>query len=198
MCAATKCAEFCFPLPENKTECSCTDGFKYQNGTCVPDSNHTISSVCPPNTFQCAHKKHCIPTGYLCDGVDNCNDGSDESDQPGGPCENIPCGENYVKCDKSCIPKQWTCDGEKDCLDGMDEDPVECSKLCLPTQFKCKMSRRCISIFWRCDNVHDCGYDDYSDEEDCSKLTFLIIKNIPVLKFSLSVVFFVFYRDIKL
>lgn len=169
----TTCLEFCFPIPGNKSTCACSDGFEYKNDTCVRQDKIALS-VCPPDTFQCAHKKHCIPKAYLCDGVDNCKDGSDESDELGGPCENILCGENQVKCDKTCISKHWTCDGEKDCIDGTDEDPVECSKVCLSTQFKCRMSRRCIPSVWRCDNVNDCGYDDYSDEEDCSKHVFLV------------------------
>ncbi|XP_056636916.1 low-density lipoprotein receptor-related protein 1 isoform X1 [Diorhabda sublineata] len=167
-CSTTTCPELCLPLPDRKSVCACSDGFRWNNNTCIKSNNVTTPTICPPQTFQCAQKKHCIPNTYLCDGVDNCGDGSDESADAGGPCANVSCGENQLKCDKTtCIAKHWVCDGEKDCLDGTDEDPQTCSKVCTPNQFKCEKSRRCIPMAWYCDGVHDCGNDDDSDETDC-------------------------------
>ncbi|XP_074039673.1 LDL receptor protein 1 [Leptinotarsa decemlineata] len=171
-CSNSTCPELCLPIPSNKSVCACSDGFAFSNNTCVKLENYTTPSFCPSDSFQCFHNQHCIPNTYLCDGVDNCKDGSDESSDPGGPCEHVSCGESQVRCDKTtCIAKHWICDGEKDCFDGYDENPSLCSEICLPTQFKCNNSRRCIPMVWRCDNVHDCGFDDHSDETDCKNST---------------------------
>ncbi|CAH1165542.1 unnamed protein product [Phyllotreta striolata] len=167
-CAVSTCPELCLPLPDHRSICACRDGYTWRNDACEKDANVTTPAYCPSDAFQCVQKKHCIPDAYLCDGVDNCGDGSDESALPGGPCENVSCGENQLKCDKTtCIAKHWVCDGEKDCLDGADEAPDTCSQICTQAQFKCKKSRRCIPMAWHCDNVHDCGFDDRSDETDC-------------------------------
>ncbi|CAH0551681.1 unnamed protein product [Brassicogethes aeneus] len=162
------CPELCIPL-ENRTECACQDGYQHVDATCVKQLNYRMPSYCPADNFQCHSEKHCIPSSYICDGVKNCEDGSDESSDAGGPCENISCGEHQLKCDKiTCIAPHWVCDGENDCLDGTDEDPARCSKVCSPSQFKCKESGRCIAMVWRCDNVNDCGPGDDSDEHDCT------------------------------
>ncbi|XP_060522093.1 prolow-density lipoprotein receptor-related protein 1 isoform X3 [Cylas formicarius] len=164
------CPELCLLGGNASSACYCRDGYEYSNdtNTCVVLKNYKIPSLCSEGFFQCFHKKHCIPNSYLCDGVDNCGDGSDESDSEGGPCENIKCGEQQIMCDKTtCIARHWVCDGEKDCLDGTDEDPKMCSKICPINQFKCKKSKRCIPMVWRCDKVNDCGPSDDSDESDC-------------------------------
>ncbi|XP_050504790.1 prolow-density lipoprotein receptor-related protein 1 isoform X2 [Diabrotica virgifera virgifera] len=167
-CSVSTCPELCLPLPDHGSTCACSDGYQWTNGSCIKAANVTAPPSCPPEMFQCTQKRHCIPIAYLCDTVDNCGDGSDELLEPGGPCHNVTCGENQLKCDKtSCIAKLWVCDGEKDCLDGTDENPEICSQVCPPTKFKCKKSRRCLPASWRCDNVHDCGFDDHSDETDC-------------------------------
>ncbi|CAH2009921.1 unnamed protein product [Acanthoscelides obtectus] len=166
-CSHSTCSEICLPTPSQQFTCSCSDGYQLKDDVCVKQEDFTAPSFCPPDNFQCLHKKHCVPHTYLCDGIDNCGDLSDESAEPGGPCENVSCTENQVKCDTTCIFKHWVCDGDKDCYDGSDEDPEVCNQLCPSDQFKCKNTRRCIPMVWRCDNVKDCGPDDDSDETDC-------------------------------
>ena len=41
----------------------------------------TICLVCPGGSFTCrvVSDQRCIPFDYLCDGVDDCGDGEDES-----------------------------------------------------------------------------------------------------------------------
>lgn len=118
--------------------------------------------------FECHSTSKCIPKSYLCDGLANCEDGSDESKAAGGPCADVKCGEHQFKCDNvTCIARHWVCDGEKDCLDGSDEDVALCVKTCPVNQFRCQRSNRCIPSVWRCDSVPDCGPNDYSDEADC-------------------------------
>ncbi|KAJ8974813.1 hypothetical protein NQ317_010540 [Molorchus minor] len=164
-CTESSCPEFCFPTP-NGAVCACSDGYQSINDTCIKQKNFTLPSNCPRDFFQCHHGRRCIPNSYLCDGIDNCGDSSDELSDVGGPCQNVSCGENQLKCDKTtCIAKHW------DCLDGTDEDPSFCAKICDESEFKCKNSWRCIPSIWRCDNVIDCGPNDDSDETDCSVST---------------------------
>lgn len=114
---------------------------------------------------------HCIPEANLCDGESDCADGSDESVEPGGPCEHLQCGANNFLCDKTnCIPNSWVCDSHKDCKDGSDEDAQNCVKTpCKEHEFQCEMSKKCIPSVWKCDLSHDCGSNDFSDESDCGK-----------------------------
>ncbi|KAJ8937574.1 hypothetical protein NQ318_023105 [Aromia moschata] len=157
---------------ENGAVCGCSDGFQLVNDTCAKQKNYTSPSVCPADSFQCRRGRHCIPNSYVCDGIDNCEDGSDESSDVEGPCQNVSCGEQQLKCDNTtCISKHWVCDGDKDCQDGTDEDYAMCLNVCSGTQFKCKNSRRCIPMVWRCDRVSDCGPGDDSDEIDCKVST---------------------------
>ncbi|KAF5294104.1 hypothetical protein FQR65_LT10928 [Abscondita terminalis] len=105
----------------------------------------------------------------VCDGTNDCPDGSDESIEKGGPCENIVCVDNQHKCDRTvCIAKYWVCDGDKDCLDGSDEDPKLCTGQCNDLHFTCESSKRCIPQSWKCDGVVDCGSNDNSDERHCN------------------------------
>ncbi|KAJ8961610.1 hypothetical protein NQ314_005912 [Rhamnusium bicolor] len=172
-CTHTTCPGLCLPIP-NGAVCSCSDGFHFINNTCIKQKNFTMPSFCSSDSFQCHQKKNCIPNSYLCDGVENCDDGSDESTDPGGPCKNITCAESQWKCDKTtCILKHWVCDGEKDCLDGTDEELIISTydmlyileiTSCDVNEFTCA-DGQCIAVGFYCDSIQDC--DDGSDELNC-------------------------------
>nr|CAD7581583.1 unnamed protein product [Timema californicum] len=169
------CSELCLSTPNGST-CSCRDGYALNDNACTLQSNYTPPSRCPQNFFQCVKNLRCIDKKYVCDGDDDCGDGSDENIGPGEACENISCRNDQFQCDGNrCITQYWLCDGDKDCADGTDEDPSQCNRnsTCGPTQFTCKKSGRCIPLTWTCDSDPDCGDKDTSDEHDNCSTSYL-------------------------
>ncbi|XP_017777455.1 PREDICTED: low-density lipoprotein receptor-related protein 1 [Nicrophorus vespilloides] len=163
------CEELCLTIP-NTVVCGCSDGFELAPGgkSCTKSLNYTMPSLCPDHYFECKSTAKCITELYVCDGTDDCGDGSDESMAEGGPCRDILCNEVQFRCDKYlCISKSWLCDGDKDCKDGTDEDPKNCPTACASDEVICNVTRRCIHKSWICDGAFDCGSDDKTDEENC-------------------------------
>ncbi|KAK3706535.1 hypothetical protein QZH41_003271 [Actinostola sp. cb2023] len=84
--------------------------------------------------LKCVTDVRTVPSSRVCDGVNDCQDGSDEHD-----CPNTTCSADQHRCPNGrCISKRWLCDGDNDCGDQSDEEPRVCPKTCPNGLFRCK------------------------------------------------------------
>ena len=85
------------------------------------------------------HLGNCISRHFVCDGDNDCSDGSDE-DSKLNKCADKNCKTSQFKCHNGnkCIPLRFKCDGENDCGDASDELQSEgCSfRSCTADQFR--------------------------------------------------------------
>lgn len=129
--------------------------------------------MCAPHEFQCSNRS-CLAAVFVCDGDDDCGDGSDERG-----CADPACGPREFRCGGggACIPERWVCDRQFDCEDRSDEAAELCGRAgpgataapaacAAAAQFACR-SGECVHLGWRCDGDRDCK--DKSDEADCRK-----------------------------
>ncbi|XP_048587056.1 very low-density lipoprotein receptor-like isoform X2 [Nematostella vectensis] len=118
--------------------------------------------VCIAADFQCRNQ-HCLPTQWVCNGQNDCQDGSDEIGCEG--CKNV--ADSFRCRNKRCIPASRVCDTYNDCGDGSDETFCrwkDGSGWCGVHDFRCA-NDRCTHLSNVCNDRDDCG--DASDEAGC-------------------------------
>ena len=152
-CHKNKCTHLCIPKQSKDYRCSCPMGLVLS-----PDER-TCSEppTCGQDEFSCiSGSVQCVPLGWKCDGIDECEDGSDEKD-----C--TKCLDSEFTCsDGSCISLKLRCNDHSDCSNGSDE---EWCAPCAMNYFECKNDHVCVRRDKLCDGSHDCSNGE--DEEGC-------------------------------
>ncbi|XP_033636923.1 low-density lipoprotein receptor-related protein 1-like [Asterias rubens] len=177
------------------TEEDCIDGSDEANcdaTTEVPTDQTEEVITCSESQFQCLRTPPtlCIPMQWVCDGVAECSDNSDEdparcnAETTESPCS----GELMFACNSGmCVLKAFVCDDSEDCDDGSDEVgcDVEPVNPCGDRQFNCQSEGKCIPSAWVCDADRDCsdGSDeDYCEEASCQENEFRCKSNECIRK----------------
>ena len=129
----TSCSNRCLnsscPLKNQPRYEVCPDQYPDRIGT-IANNEYLVfftksqGNIYTNRYFVCDNKMRCINYSQVCDLVDDCGDGSDETS----------CTNNF-KCGSSVrfIPKTSKCDDKFDCLDKSDECNEQCSRQILET-----------------------------------------------------------------
>ena len=130
--------------------------------THTADNQISRLSVLWQITFRCSNG-HCIPNHWKCNLVNDCQNGSDETD-----CSPYIKTGNFRCRNQKCIPQSFACDTFNDCGDSSDE--TSCRALnggrYEREEYRCP-SDYCIPFAEVCNGRADC-VADYSDEIECT------------------------------
>ncbi|KAK7075444.1 hypothetical protein SK128_028349 [Halocaridina rubra] len=104
------------------------------------DSDERMCPLCPEDSFTCRDGR-CILQDQFCDGIQDCNDGTDEPDYCAPSTRN--CTTEEFRCnDGTCISSDSRCDAVINCVDASDE--LNCRKC---TIFKVNSESSAVAYF---------------------------------------------------
>ncbi|XP_077601200.1 low-density lipoprotein receptor-related protein 2-like [Stigmatopora nigra] len=181
--------EGCVHLCDNNNRClpetllcdaerDCLDGTDEEN--CENGNEETSLTTIMPDKFvfkplkcslgaqACKDNSECVLFIHLCDGENDCTDGSDEEE-----CSST-CEHDQFQCahGKMCIEKSQVCDDVPQCQDRSDEQ--KCSKSDEECAHYCDSGNSCLPKSFLCDGEIDCydGTDETNCVKDCSPSEF--------------------------
>ncbi|KAJ1361213.1 hypothetical protein KIN20_020412 [Parelaphostrongylus tenuis] len=136
-----------------------------------------VVAMCFANEFACIVSEQCIDLNRRCNGITECNDGTDENN-----CD--VCGNGLIHCAKSdeCIANEKRCDGMRQCPNG--EDELLCKRNPASRRFMCLSLGEYIPMTQVCDGIPQCG--DGSDELHCDTGVAIGQFALPTRFFSLN------------
>ncbi|NUO54772.1 MAG: hypothetical protein HOV80_38515 [Polyangiaceae bacterium] len=144
---------------------SCATGSSDGTDDDDDDDGETIETKdgeCTASQFDCGGGT-CISSNYVCDGIAQCDDASDEPPiNTECPASNCPPGEFGCSLNE-CIPGPYFCNGLANCDNGVDEPPG-CNECALPDPTS---PATCDEA---CNDVFDCGLRICSGDQLCSVL----------------------------
>lgn len=129
------CAKFILKAVSNSytsnedVHCTCPSGWELDN----EQERNCIDrlSICAEGFFSC-RGSDCIKEQFVCDGNEDCMDGTDENSET---CSDKKCDHNMFNCgDGTCIDRALRCNQLKDCDNGFDEE--KCPTACAANQVR--------------------------------------------------------------
>jgi len=133
-------------------------------GNMEDEKTCTIETCGGGDRVPCPDGSKCFSRNGLCDRVNDCANGEDESQCTRWNSTSF-CPRYMFSCpseSRRCISTRLVCDGNRDCENNADEE--YCHLPCSPVQFHCG-GEICIDKEKLCDGKDDCGNNE--DERDC-------------------------------
>lgn len=129
-------------------------------GACGTIGDPQVGGDCAPSEFAC-ESGGCVPRSQLCNGRDNCDDGSDEFNCL-DRCEHR--SDYRCKDGDTCVTAEQVCDGRPDCP-GADDEATCATPTC--DGFQCQ-DGSCIDAEQKCDGKADCLLAEDEAPEMCA------------------------------
>ena len=190
LCSAPKFGDFYRICDDASDQLNCTDpadvalyckinGFessvsKYVICEDLQLCDDVIDSDCIQITEECLIHKH-----QFCDGVNDCEGGSDETEEQCQVTETAKCVRRYPAQPSKELPivKLWILDGVVDCVDEEDEDPehwkfcgdkimpwatsfTEANTACQQFYFCANETKQIVPFSFLCDKANSCGREN--------------------------------------